>query len=121
MKIIAAKDFTLKGILYNKDEEIRPPKDYLVKLNEEGYIEPIDIDDIDNYDETKAVDVKENIDIVIETTQKTKEESLEIVEDEVTETLTEEIPKETVLEEEIEEKEVEVKEKKSKIKKEVKE
>lgn len=51
MKIIAAKDFTLKGVTYKKGEEIKPPKEYLIKLNEEGYIEPIDIKDIDKYDE----------------------------------------------------------------------
>lgn len=44
--IIAKKDFTLKGILYHKGQEIKKiNKEDLIRLNEKGFINPIKISD----------------------------------------------------------------------------
>ena len=60
MKIIAAKDFTLKGILYKKGNEVKiTSKEEIIKLNERGFIEPLFFNDIQNYKkENKKVSEK---------------------------------------------------------------
>lgn len=47
MKIIASKNFTLNGIKYLKDEEVKV-ENYLqvVKLNERGFIYPLSYNDL---------------------------------------------------------------------------
>lgn len=50
MKIIANKDFTLKGKLYKKGKEVKiTSKEELIRLNERGFIEPLSFDDIKNF------------------------------------------------------------------------
>ena len=50
MKIIAAIDFTLKGIPYEKGKEVKvTSKEELIRLNERGFIEPLSFDEIKNY------------------------------------------------------------------------
>ena len=51
MKIIAAKDFTLKGKVYKKGKEVKiTSKEELIRLNERGFIEPLSFDDIKSFD-----------------------------------------------------------------------
>lgn len=51
MKIIAAKDFTLKGKKYIQGQDVKiTSKEELIKLNENGFIEPILFSEIQNFD-----------------------------------------------------------------------
>lgn len=57
MKLIAKKDFSLNGVYYSKGKEVKvETKNQLVKLNELGFIEPLTIEDIQNFgkEETKT-------------------------------------------------------------------
>lgn len=50
MKIIAAKDFTLKDKKYKKGNEVKiTSKEELIRLNERGFIKPLFFNDIQNY------------------------------------------------------------------------
>lgn len=45
--IVAKKDFTLKGMLYKKGQELKQiDVETLISLNEKGFIEPIKISDL---------------------------------------------------------------------------
>ena len=70
MKIIAKTNFSLNGVFYNKGNEVKiETKNQLVKLNELGYIEPLSINDIQNFGKEeikKEEPKKENKKIKIE-------------------------------------------------------
>lgn len=54
MKIIAMIDFSLKGRIYKKGQEVKiTSKEELIKLNERGYIEPLSFNEIQNFDKEK--------------------------------------------------------------------
>lgn len=50
MKIIATKDFTLKGKTYKKGKDVKiTSKKELIRLNERGFIEPLAFKEIQEY------------------------------------------------------------------------
>lgn len=50
MRIIAKKEFTLNGKYYVKGDEVKVnSKDELVKLNEKGFIEPLNRKEVETY------------------------------------------------------------------------
>lgn len=62
MKLIAREKFSINGIFYEPGDEVKvEKKEHAIKLNELGYIEPLSIKDIQNFDkkEEKPISKKE--------------------------------------------------------------
>lgn len=58
--IVAKKDFTLKGTLYKKGQELKQiDVETLINLNEKGFIEPIKISDLKKI-KNKEIEKEEN-------------------------------------------------------------
>ena len=58
MRIIAKQNININGIFYNKGDEVKvDSKEQLIKLNEIGFIEPLTMKEIQNFN--KKVEDKE--------------------------------------------------------------
>lgn len=58
MRIIAKQNININGIFYNKGDEVKVDnKEQLIKLNEIGFIEPLTMKEIQNFN--KKVEDKE--------------------------------------------------------------
>lgn len=60
MKLTAKKNFSLNGIFYEVGDEIKVEnKEDLIKLNERGFIEPLTIKQIQNFNNSKNYEKEE--------------------------------------------------------------
>ena len=60
MKLTAKKNFSLNGIFYETGDEVKVEnKEDLIKLNERGFIEPLTIKQIQNFNNSKNLYEKE--------------------------------------------------------------
>lgn len=76
MKLIANKNFSMNGVFYNYGDEVKvETKNQLIVLNEQGFIGPLSMKDIQNFGKEENKEVKK-----VET--KPKKEYKRIVEEE---------------------------------------
>lgn len=60
MKLIAKQNFSLNGTFYALGDEVKvETREQLIKLNEQGFIEPLSIKDIQNFGKPEIKPKKE--------------------------------------------------------------